>query len=171
MFILLVCSCLAVLAQGQIVFRNYVRFTTPPIDAPVYLEQVGGTPLSGTNLNYRAALLGGPNTATPWSLTQPGTLQVTYNPSITTLTWAAFNTGTLPGQTPGYVRADATFPPSRAVPGADWGTWALVQMVAWEGPYTSWTEAWQAAQAGSVRIGASNPLTIHLPNSPTANVT
>ncbi|HEY5911560.1 MAG TPA: hypothetical protein VJA21_13255, partial [Verrucomicrobiae bacterium] len=161
-----VCSCLAVLAQGQIVFRNYVWFSTPPVDAPVYLDQVGGTPLSGSNPNYRAALLGGPNTATPWSLTQPGTLQMTYNPSTTTLTWVGFHNESSPGRTPGYVTAG-----EREIPGADWATLALVQMVAWEGPYTSWTEAWQAAQAGSVRIGASNPLTIHLPNSPTANVT
>jgi len=161
---LLVCSSLGVFAQGTIQFRNYVPSTTPPVDAPVYLDYVGGVPLSGTNPNYRAALVGGPNTGTPWSLTEPGTLQMTHNPSFPAITWVNFDSGTLPGQTPGYVTAGSTS--TRLIPGAEWGTWAMVQMVAWEGPYTSWSEAWQAAQGGSVRIGVSNPLTLLLPANP-----
>ncbi|HEY5911561.1 MAG TPA: hypothetical protein VJA21_13260 [Verrucomicrobiae bacterium] len=161
---LFLCSSSVILAQGRVVFRNFLPLTTPPIDAPVYLDYVGGTPLSGANPNYRAALLGGPSTALPWGLTQAGMLQMSYSPINTTLTWVGFQSGTLPGQSPGYIRVGTES--ERVIPGADWGTLALVQMVAWEGPYTSWIDAWEAAQGGSVRIGVSNPLTLQLAQSP-----
>ncbi len=171
-FLLLACSCADVLAQGQVQFRNFWTATTPQIDAPVFLVVAGLNmgPLDGSNPLWRAALLGGPANGTaayigPGSARR-GNLSMLHHPTTTTLTWVNFQGGTSPG-TPGYVRV-AGGQAAREVPGVDWGGTALIQMVAWQGNYTNWDDAWDAAAAGvpDVYLGGSNPLTLVLPPSP-----
>ncbi len=169
--LLLCCSCVDSLAQGVVQFRNYRTNTIPPIDAPVYLD--GVTRLDASNPLWRAALIGGPTTATPASLSSAGTLQMMFGTGAnSTISWVNFRSGTTPPIAAGYVNCGSAF--GRAVPGVDWGGTALVQMVAWQGAYTSWAEAYSAWRSGmpGVRIGFSNPLTLQLPSSYTdLNVT
>ncbi len=166
--ILLSCAATGAFAQGCVQFRNYVTTTTPPIDTRVHLFTLDGPLLDGSNTAWRAALIGGPTTATPTSFANLGTLQMMYYPGNTTVTWAGFRTGSTPPNLSGTVNVGTTA--ARAVPGVDWGGTALVQMVAWEGPYTTWADAWNAAMAPStpVHIGFSNPLTLTLPTSSTS---
>ncbi|HEY5909463.1 MAG TPA: choice-of-anchor tandem repeat GloVer-containing protein [Verrucomicrobiae bacterium] len=153
-------SCLAALGQGQVQFRNYSSTTTPTINAPVYLD--GGIPGQFADSSCRAALIGGPTTATPASLDSAGTLPMLYNPTITTLTWVTFRDP----PNAGYVN---TANAARLVPGVDWGGTALVQMVGWKGNYNTWAEAFAAWQGGdlTVLIGFSEPLVLRLPTGPT----
>ncbi len=162
-------QCLAAFGQGQVQFRNYVTYTTPPIDARVYEDSLGGVLLDG-NCTCRAALIGGPTTGTPTSWTTLGNLQMMYSPGNTTLTWVGFRTGTTAPNLSGTVNVGTQA--ARVVPGVDWGGTALVQMVAWEGPYTNWTDAWNAAHepGATVRIGFSIPLTLMLPSNPASPI-
>jgi hypothetical protein len=155
----LTCAAMWGFAQGQVQFKNFVP--SAGVDAPVYLDFVGGFRLNADNPMWRAALIGGPATATPTSFQGLGTLQTLYNP-YSTVPWLHFVSWS---GGDGYV--ETTLWDARAVPGVDWGGQALVQMVAWEGPYTTWDEAYSAAMQGSVRIGFSDPLTIGLPSSVT----
>ncbi len=163
--VVLVCSCWSGFCQGVVQFRNYWAFSTPPVDAPVYYDFVGGLPLSGDNPYWRAALIGGPTDAKPASTSSAGTLSAMYSPVNTTLSWVNFRSGSTPPIASGYVAYGAT--PQRVVPGVDWGQTAMVQMVAWEGPYTSWVDAWTAVASGAtgVRVGWSNPLLLPLASS------
>lgn len=165
---LLSCSTTVAFGQGQVQFRNYVTSTTPAIDAPVYFS-VSGPLLDSSNPLWRAALIGGPTTATVASWRGPGTLQMMFYPATdgtTTISWVTFRSGTTPPAAPGYVATGLSA--ARAVPGVDWGGTALVQMVAWQGNFTTWQDAWSAFQWGypDVLIGMSNPLTLKLPSSP-----
>jgi len=166
--LVLVCWNWAALGQGLVQFRNYYPGTPPLIDAPVYLDFVGGTRLNASNPYWRAALLGGPTTATPASLESAGTLSMTYNPSDATLTWVNFRSGSTPPMADGYVNVGAKA--NRVVPGVNWAETALVQMVAWQGNYNTWAEAFAAWQAGTpgVLVGFSNPLMVNLPTDPTS---
>ncbi|HEY5909460.1 MAG TPA: immunoglobulin domain-containing protein [Verrucomicrobiae bacterium] len=161
--LVLAASYLAALGQGQVQFQNYVPSTTPAIDAPVYLYHMGGARPDYSNPLWRVALLGGPTTATPASSTNVGTLSQLYHPTITSLTWFNFGMGTNAGY------ADVRTNAARVVPGVDWGGTALVQVVAWEGNYYDWADAYSWAVSGGpyVLIGMSNPLTLRLPNGPT----
>ncbi|HEY5909461.1 MAG TPA: immunoglobulin domain-containing protein [Verrucomicrobiae bacterium] len=161
--LVLAASCLSAPAQGQVQFRNYVSNTTPAVDARVSLGGASGPFPDSSNTAWRAALLGGPTTATPASTEGPGTLSLLHHPTITTLTWVNFRSGTTPPAAAGYVNYSAG--PAREVPGVDWGGTALVQMVAWQGPYTTWIDAYNAFRCGvfDARIGFSNPLTLRLP--------
>ncbi len=165
--LLLGCCCLGTFGQGIVQFRNYVTSTTPQINAPVYLDWVGGTLPDGSNPMWRTALIGGPTTSTPASLSTEGTLQMMFGTGAnSTISWVNFRSGTTPPIAPGYVNCGSAW--GRAVPGVDWGGTALVQMVAWEGNYTSWHDAFTAWMSGGwVRIGFSNPLTLSLPSGPT----
>jgi len=166
---LLSCVAIGVYAQGQVQFRTYVPSTTPVIDAKVSLES--GMALDNSNTEWRAALLGGPTTLTaanvPGSYVGAGatavlgTLPVLWNPATTTLTWVNFRAA----PNAGYVSVVGV---SREVEGVNWGGSALIQMVAWQGPYTDWASAFAAWNSGAanVLIGASNPLTLTLPTSP-----
>ncbi len=162
-------SSLSVQGQGQVQFRTFYTVSTPPVDAPVYLNGIDGTLPDSSNTNCRAALIAGPTYGTPASWNTPGNLSIMYNPNNTTVTWANFRSGTNPPFAPGYVSAGP-----RTVPGIDWGEIALVQMVAWLGNYNSWAEAYAAWQWGTpgVAIGFSNPLTLQFPSGPTdTNIT
>lgn len=158
--LLFLLSCLATgaLAQGQVQFRTFVLGTgsIPLVDAPV-------GPLNEDQTQWRAALLGGPTTLTPASLWGPstaGTLPMLRHPTIPTVTWTTFSGSPLTG----YVSSSNT---AREVPGVDWGGMALIQMVAWDGPYNSWVDAFNAAMTDpNVRIGVSNPLLLTLPSGP-----
>ncbi len=156
--LLIASSSLSIQGQGYVQFRNY--YTAQGIDAPVYLDYIGGVRLAGTN--YRAGLIGGPTTATPASLYPPtvGTLSLLFNPNNTTLTWVNFRTGT----NAGYVTINQ---PAREVLGVDWGLPALVQMVVWTGDYDTWADAFAAFNVGTpgVLIGVSKPLILTLPSS------
>lgn len=141
--------------QGLVIFRTYVPSSTPPIDAPI--SDANGTLLSGANPNYRVALVGGPaTTGDPWGLTHRGNLPLMFNPTDPTISWVNFGTGTTPPDAPGY--ANTANRNVRVVLGADEGQLALVQVVAWDGPQTTWVQAWQDAQSGSTRIGVSGVL-------------
>lgn len=159
------CSPIVVFGQGQVQFRNYVPTTTPPIDAPI---RYAGTLVDGSDLLWRAALIGGPSTATPASLQTPGTLSMLYHPVNTTLSWVNFRSGPFLA---GYVNVGTTG--QRVVPGVNWGETALVQMVVWHGNFTNWADAYVAARSDpNVIIGISNPLTLRMPSSSTdLNVT
>ncbi len=146
--------------QGLVIFRNYVPYTTPPIDAPI--SDANGTLLSGANPNYRVALVGGPaTTGDPWGLTHRGNLPLLFNPTDPTVTWVNFGTGTTPPDAPGY--ANTANRNVRVVLGAEYGESAFVQVVAWDGPQTTWVQAWQDAQSGSTRIGISAVLRLTMP--------
>ncbi len=168
---ILSCAAFGAFAQGQVQFLNFFQGTgtTPLVDARVFFAD-GTTPLDNSNPLWRAALLGGPTNLRPANanpgLGKPfdlGTLPMLWNPTTTTLTWVNFQGA--PNQ--GYVAS----PPrsgAREVEGVDWGGTALIQMVAWQGPYVTWTEAFTAFNSGDPRalIGTSNPLTLTLPDSP-----
>ncbi len=163
--------CVSSLAQGWVQFRNFYTGTTPPIDARVSFFW-GGAP-NASNPLWRAALIGGPTTATPASYNGPGTLQMMFYPGTganSTISWVNFRSGSTPPIADGYVNIGST--PARAVPGVDWGGTALVQMVAWQGNYNTWEEAYAALQSGvpDVFVGFSNPLTLILPSSATSPV-
>jgi len=173
---LLVLSILAstaasVLAQGIVTFQNLD--TGAGIRSPIYLLTVGGALPSGTDTSLRAALLGGPTgTAAAFiagsRTNQSG--QVSSQGSLSLLasgasgaTWTTFRTGTAGGFV--GVGSDS----GRVVTGQDWGTTAEVQVVAWNGGYNTWAQAYAAWQAGTpgVLIGASNPINLTLPAGPT----
>ncbi len=173
---LLLCFSLGASAQGVVQFRTSYSGTTPPVNAQVFYGLYGYnlTPLSDANRNWRAALIGGPVTSTPanvpWSHPgnggglSMGNLQTMYNPTVTTLTWTGFSAPPNAGYV--YVSPGTA---GRAVPGVDWGGTALVQMVAWEGNYNTWQDAFSAFINGTdanIRIGASNPLMLTLPPGP-----
>lgn len=172
MKIIIVTVCLvaftwgAALGQGMVQFRNYYPATTPPIDAPVALSS--GQRLNGSNPLWRAALIGGPTSATPASSESPGTLPMLHSPSDAALTWVNFRSGTTPPIADGYVNTGSRA--ARVIPGVNWGEIALVQMVAWQGDYNTWAEAYAAWKAGTpdVLLGFSNPLTLRLPPGSTS---
>lgn len=153
--------------QGQVQFRNWLA--APAIDAAVYLDTVGGAKLNGTDTMWRAALIGGAvgsTTALASSLNgyRVGSMATLAN-SAGTLSWVNFRTGATPPVADGYVTTSTV---GRVIPGVDWGGSAVVQMVAWQGNFTTWADAFAAAQLDPlVKIGASNPLTLALPTSAT----
>ena len=167
--VLLSCTAISAFAQGVVQFRTFDASSTPPVDARVYLDWYGGTPLDNSNPLWRAALVGGPTTGTPYEVRIfsghfiEGNLQMLYNPVNTTLSWVNFRAP----PNAGYVNVAAA---NRLVPGVDWGGTALVQMVAWQGNYTTWADAFAACRAGvpGVLAGVSNPLTLTLPTGPTS---
>jgi len=163
---LLVGATAGAFGQGVVQFRNYWTSTTPAVNAPVYLDSVGGTLLNAGNTLWRAALIGGPLGTAPTSDFVLGGLNLMYYTAQTTITWVNFRTGTTPPAADGYINVGSST--ARVVPGVDWGQQALVQMVAWQGNFTTYAAAWQAAQTDStVKIGFSAPLTIQLPASST----
>ncbi len=168
---ILSCAAFGAFAQGQVQFLNFFQGTgtTPLVDARVFFAD-GTTPLDNSNTGWRAALLGGPTNLRPANANpghegwyEMGTLPMLWNPTTTTLTWVNFQGA--PNQ--GYVLS----PPrsaAREVEGVDWGGTALIQMVAWQGNYVTWMDAFNAFNSGAVGvlIGTSNPLTLALPSSP-----
>ncbi len=168
---LLVSATAGAFAQGVVQFRGYWSATSPVVDARVS-NGLTGALLDSSNTLWRTALIGGPTTASAaivdaGPLGTAGTLGMMYNPTATTLTWVNFASGTSAPNLSGIPRVGLQA--ARAVPGVDWGGTALVQMVAWQGNYTTWADAFAAWKAGTadVLIGASNPLTLKLPTSAT----
>ncbi len=168
----LACAATGALAQGTVQFRGWWTSTTPAVDARVFASAIwpwgSGALLDGSNTAWRCALIGGPTTATPTHLFNVGTLQMMFYSGDTTVTWVNFNSG---AAAPRFSGTPATGSrTSYVVPGVDWGGTALVQMVAWEGNYTTWADAWTASwtPGSTVRIGYSNPLTLTLPSSATS---
>jgi len=160
---LLCCATASVFAQGTVQFRNY--YAAASINAPVGIE--GGALLNASNPLWRAALIGGPVGSTPTDgMMTLGGLSMMYYPANTTLTWVNFRTGTTPPAADGFVNVGSST--ARAVPGVNWGGQAVVQMVAWQGNFTTYADAWQAAQTDpTVLIGASGVMTLTLPASST----
>ncbi len=171
--VLLTCTASAVFAQGQVQFRNLYSSGSINVNAPVTLWPDGSMLLDNSNPLWRAALLGGPITATPANVPlwytgaggqfQMGTLTQLYNPVNTTISWVNFRAAPNNGS---VTVANA----SRVITDVNWGGQALVQMVVWQGNYNTWSEAfnaWLADMTGTVHIGASNPLTLTLPTGPT----
>jgi|ERR1051325_2975716 hypothetical protein len=169
----------AAFGQGFAIFNNVVRNTTPSINAPIYLYQVGGFKLdSAVNSLWRAALLGGPTTSTPAFVNgslgfssvghdTAGNLGLTHYVNDATRTWVGFRSGTSTVLGAGVVDvgAESTY----VIPGVDFGQQAMLQVVAWQGNFTDWYSAFAAAELGDggVKIGASNPVTVTLESSPT----
>jgi hypothetical protein len=167
---LLLASAAVAHGQGMVQFRNYWAATTPSINAPVYLDAVGGMRLNASNPLWRAALVGGPaETGIPWGWGRQGNLQMMYYPNNTTITWVNFRSGTNPPAADGYVNVGSSA--SRVVPGVDWGGLAMVQMVVWEGLANTIDDVWQLnyprPPSGHYYVGFSNPLILQLPSSST----
>jgi hypothetical protein len=144
----------AAYGQGQLNFNNNPA-TVGGTGAPIFMD---GVKVSGTQA--RAALIGGPAaTATPYTLTQAGVnMLMTANPSTPSIMWVNFRTGTSSALGAGFVSVGSAG--ARGLSNVDYGGSALVQVVAWTGNYTTWADAWTAAQTDlSVKIGISNPLT------------
>jgi hypothetical protein len=162
---LLCCATASVFAQGVVQFRNYWTSTTPAVNAPVGIQ--GGALLNASNPLWRAALIGGPVGATPTDgMMVLGNLSMMYYTVNTTVTWVNFRTGATPPAADGYINVGSST--ARVVPGVDWGAQAVVQMVAWQGNFTTYADAWTAAQTDpTVLIGASSALTLQLPASST----
>jgi hypothetical protein len=163
--------------QGQALFKNLVTSSTPSVNAPIYLYEVGGQKLdSAINSLWRAAMLGGPTTATsafvpgslpsnPFGLPTPGSLTMTHNANNTGTTWVGFRSGTSTAVGAGIVAVGSSS--TYVVPDVGYGGQALLQVVAWQGNYTDWASAFAAAEEGvpGVLIGASNPLIVTLTSS------
>lgn len=165
----------AAFGQGQVQFRNYNAGTASTINAPVYLDVVGGAKLNSSNTLWRTALIGGPSSGAVFaavnaatSTFSEGNLVTLANNNTTSIAWVNFKSGTgNPPVADGYI-----FPGSaaaRVVPGAAWGTQVAVQMVAWQGAFTTWADAFAHRLDAGVKIGVSNPLTLTLPLSVTDN--
>jgi len=169
----LACTAASVYAQGFATFNNFDP-ATPVVRSPIYLLTVGGAAPSGTDTQFRAALLGG-TTGTPFAFitgsrtnsasgaNSAGSLSLLASPNTGNATWATFRTGTAAG----FVAVGSDSP--RVVPGVDFGGTAEVQVVAWSGGFSTWAQAYAAwlVPGSGVLIGASNPLTVVLPASAT----
>jgi hypothetical protein len=167
----LACTAASVMAQGYVTFQNLD--TGAGIRSPIYLTTVGGATPSGTDTSLRAAILGGVTGTAPafivgsrtngsGTVSQQGSLSLLVSPNSGN-TWTTFRTGTAAGFV--GVGSDS----ARIVPGVDFLGTAEVQVVAWNGGYNTWAQAYAAWAAGTpgVMIGASNPLTVTLPASAT----
>jgi hypothetical protein len=165
---MLVAASVSVFGQGQVQMQNLDSVGNPSIRSPVWLDITNsGTALSGTDTQFRAALLGGPTSGTPAfiplslspsSVGSPnqGNLNLLASPN-TAATWVTFRTGGAAGFV--AVGTDA---------GRDGGAFAstiTVQLVSWNGGFTTWAAAyaaWIGGQPG-IKIGASNPINVTLP--------
>jgi hypothetical protein len=138
-------------AQGLVQFNNRNTSVIPAVDARIYIGYSDPF-LVPKGSGFRAALLGGPTNATPYSIYYPGTLTMLASP-LTGATWTTFRTGALGGYV--AVGTDNT----RTVPNVPYGGMAMVQVVAWQGTHSNWTDAF--AHSGFDRvIGVSTPLLI-----------
>jgi len=171
----------AVFGQGQVQFTTYNAsadtitgngFST--FNSPVYVDQVGGTKISGTQGRIEmigAALAGGVGTSVKTDGSQVlGNLADLYNSATTTLTWVNFGTATAGAVSKqvGYASVGSTT--TRILPTVAYGGSALVQVVAWYGStaanYSTWQQAFNAAYGIGVamdtglKIGASSPMTV-----------
>jgi len=152
---LLTLSVLAALAvsaygQGIVTFNN--RDAGNNILAPV--TDSAGVALSGAQANI--ALLGGPSSFIPASLSTAGTLSMLASPT-SGKTYVTFRTGALAGFA--AVGSDT----GRTVPGVDFGgNNAQLQLVAWTGAWTDWASAFAAWQVNpaATSIGFSTPWTV-----------
>lgn len=146
---------LSAFGQGVINFNNRVPAATPPILSPVYGNSTdtnaGGFLLSGTDVSFKVALLGGPTTATASSAGSVGTLSLLASPS-TGNTWVNFRTGTVAG----YVNVGTD---SARDSGLAYGSTGLFQVVAWQGTETTWAAAYADWKNGLIKAGFSNPVT------------
>lgn len=135
----------AAFGQGAVQFRNYSPQSNSTINAPVYLDVIGGAKLNSSNTLWRAALIGGPSSTAVFAVIDAskgifieGNLGMAANAVSTTLTWGNFRSGTTAlGE--GIVNWGGNS--GRSIPGADWNTVAAVQMVAWQGNFTTWADA------------------------------
>ena len=138
------------MGQGIVFFNNRV---TGSVDAKIYLDTIGGPALSGADTSFKAALLGGAVGSTASSLAGIGTLKQLSNPE-TGVSAVAFRTGAAAG----YVSSVNTGRDSQLA----YGSTGIFQVVAWQGNYTTWAEAYAAAlvPGSNVKIGFSNPVTV-----------
>jgi hypothetical protein len=169
---LLAAASVSLYGQGIVQFQNRDTTVTPNVVAPIYVDATNGAGLNGSDTTLRAALLGGPSTATaafiPGSLysgstgaSTAGTLSLLASPS-TGATWATFRTGAAAG----YVAVGTDAARDTLQP---FSTQVEVQVVAWNGGYNDWASAYAAWLAGTpgVKIGASNPLFVTTPSGAT----
>lgn len=138
------------MGQGIVYFNNRV---TGSVDAKIYLDTIGGTALSGVDTSFKAALLGGATGSTAASLTGVGTLKQLSNPE-TGVSAVTFRTGAAAG----YVSSVNTGRDSQLA----YGSTGMFQVVAWQGSYSTWAEAYAAAflPGSTVKIGFSNPVNV-----------
>ena len=151
---------MSVFGQGQVQFNNRLTSATPTVDAKIYLDTVGGPVLlSGTDTTFRAALLGGPTSASASTAGSIGTLSLLASPS-TAATWITFRTGAAAG----YVGVGTDVARDSGLPYSSTG---LFQVVAWQGTETTWAAAYADWKAGLIKAGWSNPLTLPTSTGPT----
>lgn len=129
--------------QGQVVFQNLDTTITPNVRSPIYLDFVGGALLNGTDQSLHAALIGGTTSLVPANvpgsrtntaggpLFTAGTLAMLASP-VTGSTWTTFRTGAASG----FVGVGTDV--ARVVADVPYGGQAQVQIVAWNGSFTTW---------------------------------
>jgi hypothetical protein len=168
---MLTLTTMATQAQGLVQFQNRDLSSSPPVNSPVYLDNVsGGALLSGTQPLYRVALLGGPTSAESafishsLSLSSGGTnragaLSLLSSPS-TGATWTTFRTGIAAGFVGAGIDAGRDAGP--------WSSTVQLQVVAWFGAFPDWNSAYNAWRLGdpTVKIGASNAIIVTLGTGP-----
>lgn len=163
--LLTVGACLAASAafgQGIIIFNNN-PVTLGGSGAPLYMDTVGGTKLSGTDA--RAALMAGPAaTAVSISLTpgnlRKGNLEMGTYTAAPFQTWVNFRTGTSTASGAGFVSVGSQS--SRSFTSFGFNAQAVTQLAVWTGNYNTWDEAYAAAllPGSTVKLGVSAPLTV-----------
>jgi hypothetical protein len=122
-----------VFAQGLVNFNNRVTSSSPTVDAPISLYCPNGPRISGEDPLWRAALLGGPTSATATSSVTEGTLQMLASP-ITGATWVTFRTGAAAG----YLAVGSDGARDSGLP---YGSYGMFQLVFWHGTDTTWHDA------------------------------
>lgn len=149
--------------QGLFDFNNRKSTSTPAIDAPVYLDVVGGTKLDGNA--YLSAAYAAPYATAVAYVANPlapvaGNLKLATN-NTTGAGAVGFRTGTFAG----YVNTlPANGGPFRLVGGVTAAAPdAMIQIMAWNASAgATFEEAWAKWVGGdaSVKLGVSNPIKV-----------
>ena len=149
---------LSAFGQGRFSYSSRTGIPRPGLTR-LFTGRTGGGWADGADPLLRAALLGGPTSATPVTSRVSGwtTLSMTASPDNPDLTWVGFRTGPAAG----YVNVGSNA--ARVIPFVNWGQQALVQVVGWRGDY----DTYQEAVRGNAPVGFSAPLTVTLPAGPT----
>lgn len=162
----LVAATAGAFAQGQIVFNNSSAATG--VSGGASRITMDGQFIAGTAA--RAALIAGPAASSiPAAMTVLGNLEMGTYTAAPFQTWVNFRTGTSLNIGAGFVSVGSQV--SRQFANIGWNTDAIAQIAVWTGDYSSWRDAWTAAQVpgSTVKIGVSE--VIRLTTAPTATAT
>jgi hypothetical protein len=143
-----------VFAQGLVNFNNRVTSSSPTVDASISLYCPNGPRISGEDLQWRAALLGGPTNATPAQLYTDGTMTLLASPN-TGATWVTFRTGGIAG----YVAVGSDGARDSGLP---YGSFGMFQVAVWHGTETTWRDARQNSTVGITLVDVSAPVIVQV---------